>query len=140
MSRPAQAGGGLTMDSTYIIIESQPSPAEIRELFDHCRQLIGAKKRHRWNDGPSATMPGCREYAMLPGQGLPLWLQVCYTTVSPIACDDPEQPAPKRWVQINLHRGGDHVRDRMRDNIGAWLTTRGWTWQWQTDDTPWRRG
>ncbi|MBG6089864.1 hypothetical protein [Actinomadura viridis] len=127
--------------TTSIIVQSQPRPGEVKELFDHCRTLLGANGRHRWHEGPSAYMPGNLEYAMFPAQGLPVWLKIFHTPKGSLQGHDPDADVPAGSVEIRLDDGTRDSHARLVKDIGRWLKNRGWNWQVREHpDQPWRHG
>lgn len=119
--------------SSAFVVETTPTTAQDAEAtFGFCRNLIGAKRRHRWTEGPSTLMPGAREYSMDPNQGLPVLLTLFHNARG-LPVVDKELPAPPGTMAIHLDGGGTRIHARALDGIGEWLTSRGWEWQWRDD-------
>ncbi|OLT12976.1 hypothetical protein BJF79_03485 [Actinomadura sp. CNU-125] len=129
--------------STSIIVHNQLTDQDTEKLFAVCRETIGARRRHRWHEGPSNIMRGAREYTMVQDQGLPVWLRVFYTTRGVLPSLDSEQPYPEHTLEVWFLGGTDHaLHERIRKTIGDWLTEQGFTWQWSNDygERTWHRG
>lgn len=126
-------------ESTRITVQTQPRPGEARDLFDYLREAIGAKKKHRFHDGPSPLyMPGAHEYAMdLTKGGLPVWLKVFHNNGRLLP---PLEDHGTRYVEICLSDGTRPTHDLLLSQISAWMKTRGWKWRWSTGDIDWKEG
>lgn len=128
--------------TSAFLVENKTNSTDAQATFDFCRNLIGARRRHRWTEGPSRIMPGAREYAMEPNQGLPVLLRVFYSPRG-LPVVDEEQPAPPRTIEIHLDGGSSAAHDRALRGIGEWLNSKGWAWQWRDDSRDstydWRR-
>lgn len=125
-------------DTTVITVHTSTSPSDIKGLIDHSRHVLGATRRHRWDEGPSRIyMPGAYEYVMRPDQGLPLWLKLFHNQGRVLP---PLGDHGARYVEIWLDSGARADHDRIRGEIGRWMTGRGWVWRWKTDHTSWQQG
>lgn len=118
--------------TSAFIVEDRTSTADAKATFDFCRNLIGASRRHRWSEGPSSIMPGAHTYAMEPNQGLPVWLQLFHREDG-LPVVDNEDPPPRRTLEIWIDQGAPKTHDRVLKEVGAWLTSQGWRWQWRND-------
>lgn len=73
----------MTLDTRIYVLDK----ADQREVFDFCRNLLGASDKHTWSDeqdasyakGARTALPGnAWTIANDPGQGLPAWLMLHY--------------------------------------------------------------
>lgn len=125
-------------DTTIMTVQSHLNTKDVKDLWDYSRHIIGAKRRHRHDEGPSSLfMPGAHEYVMHPRQGLPLCLKVFHNRggLLPQLGDHGD-----RYVEIWLDDGTTGSHTRVRSGIGEWMTGRGWAWRWRTDHTNWQNG
>lgn len=126
-------------ESTRITVQTQPRQGDIDELIDHCRRLIGAKKRHRFHHGPSTYwMPGATEYALESDQGLPVWLRIFYSLNGPLPTFEDHET---RHIDVWLDQGATASHNRLLPEIVRWMNNRGWAWRWmRNDDIDWKEG
>ncbi|MFF7067354.1 hypothetical protein [Streptomyces pseudovenezuelae] len=81
----------MTLDTRILILDK----AAAREVFDFCRDLLGATERHTFTDKQdSVYSSAAREWLVQdanpwtvnndPGQGLPAWLMIHYRPDAPL--------------------------------------------------------
>jgi len=147
----------VTLDTKFVI--DHPVPA--KEVFDFCREMIGATDDHAWKrtDDNLWENPG---YHNVAGQGLPALLYVSYGADGPLletAWDEgdeeyvrPHQPPGSVKVSLDtpygyhdeLGRGCGQLHAYYVTVLGRWCEKNGWAYHWQDESTgdwysDWRR-
>lgn len=127
------------------------------EVFSYCRGLLGADRKHVYDDEAGIHDKTARTVSNRPDQGLPAWLMLHYRHGGPLranedACTEDCEPEDDYhyhpvdcWIEVEFDTAYGYKDEQGRGcgdlhacyvaQFGQWLDERGIPWSWKNEFT-----